>query len=184
MIPRLTRRLRVILATTKRAVWARDGNSTIEFVIWFPFFMLLFFTSFELSIYGMRSMLLERAVDLKVRELRLGISRPADAEAFKKALCEETLLLKNCMKEATIDVSRVDSQNWNLPTDGIACADRAQEIFPDDIYNAGGGGDLMLLRVCVAKDPFFGTTPFVMGLPRDASGAVMLTAVSTYVNEP
>ncbi len=165
---------------------ARDGNTTIEFVLWFPFFLTLFLTSFELSIYGMRSMMLERAVDVNVRGMRLGTNRPEDMTVLKKNICEDTILFHDCEREMTIDVRKIDGVGWTLPTGPIECVDRANDYKqPDNVeYGPGGGGDLLLIRVCVKKDPFFFTTPYVMGLPRDKSGAVAIVAMSTYVNEP
>ncbi|WP_289041498.1 TadE/TadG family type IV pilus assembly protein [uncultured Aliiroseovarius sp.] len=165
---------------------ARDGNATIEFVMWFPLFLTLFLTSFELSIYGMRSMMLERAVDLNVRGMRLGNKRPNTVDEFKLNVCNETILLGDCLREISVDVRRIDTTSWALPTDAIGCVDRTQDYKdPENVeYGPGGSGDLLLIRVCVNKSPFFGTTPWVMGLPRDPSGGVSIVALSTYVNEP
>lgn len=171
-----------------RKLWQRfestDGSSTIEFVLWFPFFMMLFFTSFELSYYGLRSVSLERALDLNVREMRLGISRPDNLDEFKQNVCDEVMLFRNCMDEISIDLRIIDDAGWALPGGVIPCVDRAEDIKPLTTYAPGGSGDLVLVRVCVVKDPFFGTTPWVMGLPRDPSGGIAIAAVSTYVNEP
>ncbi len=168
----------------QRWLRASEGSSTIEFVLWFPLFMTIFLTSFELSFYGMRSVMLERALDLNIRGLRLGNGRPTTLEEFKQNICDETLLFYNCMDEISVDLRRIDQAGWTFPTGAIPCVDRAEEIKPLTEYSTGGGGDLMLVRVCVVKDPFFSTTPFVMGLPRDPSGGVAIAAVSSYVNEP
>lgn len=176
--------MKQVLQTYWRRLRASDGSSTVEFVIWFPLFMTLFLTSFELSFYGMRSMMLERALDMTVRDLRLGISRPANIEDFKEKVCEKTLLFRNCKDEISLDLRLVDQLSWNLPQGPIPCVDRANDLKPATSYAPGGGGDLLLVRACLIRDPFFGTTPYVMGLPRDESGGVSIVAVSTYVNEP
>lgn len=176
--------MKQVLQTYWRRLRANDGSSTVEFVIWFPLFMTLFLTSFELSFYGMRSMMLERALDMTVRDLRLGIGRPENLEQFKEKVCEKTILFQNCQNEISLDLQQVDQLSWNLPQGNIPCVDRAQGLKPATTYAPGGGGDLNLVRACLVRDPFFPTTPLVMGLPRDASGAVKIVAVSTYVNEP
>ncbi|MCK0170535.1 pilus assembly protein [Aliiroseovarius sp. S1123] len=173
-------------ARASEKVWWRDqtGSATIEFVLWFPLFMTLFLTSFELSYYGMRSVLLERAVDMTVREMRLGISRPQNTQEFKTRVCEKTLLAGSCAEDLMVELILVNQATWNLPQGNIACIDRNDPMQPLPAFGTGGGGDLMLLRVCWLKRPFFATTPYVMGLPRDANGEIALSAVSTYVNEP
>ncbi|MCK8462523.1 pilus assembly protein [Aliiroseovarius sp. S1339] len=178
--------MKQVLRKYFRSMRATDGSSTIEFVIWFPLFMTLFLTSFELTFYGMRSVLLERAVDLNVRGMRLGTKRPDNIQELKENICEETMLFSDCERELTVDVRRINTLSWNLPTGPIPCVDRADDFKPPEniVYGPGGGGDLLLIRACMVSNPFFSTTPFVMGLPRDVSGGVSLVAVSTYVNEP
>lgn len=148
--------------------------------------MLLFLTSFELTFYGFRSVFLERAVDMQVRELRLG-QRPAGLVALKKEICEKILVsFGNCEKELTVDIRPIDTATWNVPRGPLPCVDRADGYKePDDVtFGPGGAGDLLLIRACFLTDPLFATTPYVMGLPRDKSGGIALVAVSTYVNEP
>ena len=178
--------MKQVLQKYLRFLRTTDGSSTIEFVIWFPLFITLFLTSFELTYYGMRSVLLERAVDLNVRGMRLGTKRPDNLAELKKNICNETLLFSDCERELTVDVRLINSLSWNLPTGPLPCVDRGDDYKqPDDVvYGPGGGGDLLLIRACMVSNPFFASTPFVMGLPRDETGGVALVAVSTYVNEP
>ncbi|WP_424940158.1 TadE/TadG family type IV pilus assembly protein [Aliiroseovarius sp. S253] len=182
----MTRNKNTFRARASRLMWWRDqsGSSTVEFVIWFPLFMTLFLTSFELSYYGLRSVFLERAVDMTVREMRLGISRPQNTGEFKTQVCEKTLLEGACEEDLMVELILVDQSTWSLPTGSISCIDRNDPMQPLPAFGGGGSGDLMLLRVCWLKRPFFATTPLVMGLPRDVNGEIALSAVSTYVNEP
>lgn len=173
-------------ARVKRMMWWRDqrGSSTVEFVIWFPFFMTLFLTSFELSFYGLRSAFLERAVDVTVRDLRLGAAGVQDTAAFKTRVCENMLIKGTCEQDVAVELTIIDPSSWTFPSGAVKCIDRNDPLWEDPVYGQGGGGDLMLLRVCWQKRPFFPTTPLVMGLPRDPDGEIALIAMSTYVNEP
>lgn len=154
--------------------------------MWFPFYLLLFLTSFELTYYGFRSVFLERAVDMQVRGLRLG-QRPPTLVALKKEICDKILIsFGDCEKELTVDIRPISTTTWDVPKGPLPCVDRADSYKqPEDVvFGPGGAGDLLLLRACFVTDPLFATTPFVMGLPRDKSGGVALVAVTTYVNEP
>ncbi len=51
-------------------------------------------------------------------------------------------------------------------------------------FNLGGENEIMLVRACAVLNPFFGTSKLVMRMPQDDSGGVVLTAASTFVNEP
>jgi Flp pilus assembly protein TadG len=161
-----------------------QGSSTVEFILWFPIFILLFLTSFELSFFGMRMVLLERAVDLSVRDLRLGIIRPANHTQFKEEICNNAMLFSDCVNAIALDLQVIDTADWQLPWGRVDCVDRENDITPHTSLARGQAYEMMLVRPCIVVDPFFASTPFVLGMPRDASGGVSLVTTSTYVNEP
>ncbi|SMR72787.1 TadE-like protein [Aliiroseovarius halocynthiae] len=162
------------------------GSSTIEFVIWFPLYLTLFLMSFELTYFGFRTVLLDRAIDLQVRGLRLGTVRPSEVDDLKKTICEKGLIFDDCEKSLTIEMRRIDQVAWSMPTVSRVCVDRNDDFKPpEDVeYGPGGAGDLLLLRACLVADPFFQTTPWILGLPLDPSGGVAISATTTFVNEP
>ena len=61
----------------RRAFRFENGAASVEFVIVFPFFFGVFISSFEIGMMNIRALLLERATDLVVREIRLN-SGPGD----------------------------------------------------------------------------------------------------------
>lgn len=165
--------------------WRReDGVASVEFVILFPAIMTIFFSSFEVSIYLLRATLLERALDLNVRELRLGRLTPATPEQLKKQVCNDTLIFKDCPNAIAIELTTIDTNTWNLPPEQMVCVDRDENIAPAVEVSFGQVNDLMMVRACAVLDPFFGTTPLVMDLPLDPSGGYIVAAASTFVNEP
>lgn len=181
----------------KGAAFGEDGNATIEFVILFPLIMFIFLSSFEVSIYLTRAVLLDRALDLNVRLLRLGSLEiegwdPADGQPtseqlqteFKRRVCQDSLIFSDCPNAIMIELTRVSTQTWNLPSGRMVCVDRDEDVQPVVDFNFGGQNDLMLVRACTVLDPFFGTTPFVMELPVDNTGGYIVAAASTFVNEP
>ena len=174
-----------LIQRLKRAAKREDGSSTIEFVILFPAIMTIFLSAFEVSIYLTRTVLLESSLDVNIRALRLGSLEPATHEELKRRVCEDALIFKDCPSAVLIELTPVSTVNWNLPAGNIRCVDRRDNVEPVTApYNAGLANDLMVLRACAVLDPFFGTTPLVMDLPKDASGGVSVVAVSTFVNEP
>jgi len=172
------------MKSLKKAFTREDGSATIEFVILFPAIMTLFFSAFEVGIYLTRSVMLDRAVDLNVRLLRLGTLEPATQDELKKRICDDALIFKGCPNSILVELREISTENWDMPDTGIACVDRDEDIQPAVEFNFGRRNEVMLVRACAVLDPFFGTTPFVMDLPQDASGAHMITAMSTFVNEP
>ncbi len=49
-----------------------DGTATIPFLLFLPFFMMLVISSLEMGMLMLRHVMLERALDMSVRDLRLG----------------------------------------------------------------------------------------------------------------
>ncbi|GGD40977.1 TadE/TadG family type IV pilus assembly protein [Sinisalibacter lacisalsi] len=172
------------MKSLKKAFKREDGSATIEFVILFPAILTLFFSAFEVSIYLTRSVMLERAVDLNVRLLRLGTLEPATQDELKRRICEDTLIFRDCPNAIMVELREISTDSWQMPDTGLVCVDREEEVQPAVTFNFGRRNEVMLVRACAVLNPFFGTTPFVMDLPRDPSGGHMITAVSTFVNEP
>lgn len=161
-----------------------DGNATIEFVILFPAVLTLFLSSFEVGYFLVRTVLLDRAVDLNVRALRLGTMSPPTQAELKRRICNDALILPNCMESLSVELTPISTETWTFPANQIACVDRDEEIQVPTTHNQGLANDLMIVRACVVLDPFFTTTPLVMDMPLDASGGYRISAVSTFVNEP
>jgi Flp pilus assembly protein TadG len=173
-----------IVRRLKRAIARDDGAASIEFVLLFPAIMTLFLTAFEVSVYLVRSMMLERALDLSVRTLRLGDLDPATSDELRQRVCDDALIFADCYNSMMIELTRVPTDTWTLPASNVTCVERDEEIQPVVDFNLGSANDVMIVRACAVLDPFFGTTPLVLELPKDASGGVQIIASSTFVNEP
>lgn len=173
-----------ILRWMRQAVFGDGGNATIEFVILFPAIMTIFLSAFEVSIYLTRSVMLDRAVDLNVRALRLGTLEPATADELKRRVCRDAMIFSNCMDAMMIELTEVRTDTWTLPSEDVACVDRSKEIQPKVGFTVGAGSDVMIVRACAVLDPFFGSTALVMDMPLDVSGGYQIISASTFVNEP
>lgn len=163
---------------------AEDGNPTVEFVIIFPVFMSFLFMGIESGLMLTRQIMLERAVDIAVRDLRIGTWTNPTHEDLKQRICENGIVLKNCDRHLVMELRRVSMETWDFPGQPPACVDRREEIAPVTTLTTGGGNDMMLLRACMVVDPLFPTTRWGLQLPLDASGGFQLFAFSAFVNEP
>jgi len=172
------------ISAPKRWLRREDGSATIEFVLLFPLIMYIFLSSIEVGVYLMRAVLLDRAVDINVRALRLGTLSPMTSEELRSRICEDAMVLSDCETSMTIELVPISTSSWSFPAPQMTCVDRDSEIDPVVEFNGGGQNDIMLVRACVVADPFFNTTPLVMDLPLDASGGYAIAATSTFVNEP
>ncbi len=171
-----------------------DGNMTVEFVIVLPMIFSIFMMSFESGLLMMRSVMLERAVDMTMRELRLGqIANPTAVE-LKTRICNRTVIINNCMPSIRIEMLPVNMNVWNMPTAIPGCVDRTQTVQPPETYNPGGQHELMLTRVCVLQRAIFptlGLSDTFVGLGEGITnnqpgglGEYGLIVMSSFVNEP
>ena len=170
--------------------WRKDetGTATVEFAIVSPLFFMLLLMGSESGILMTRQVLLERATDIAVRDLRLGrINAPTDAQRLaliRQRICDNTVMIANCDTNLLLDLQPVDTAVWNFPATPVACVDRANNIAPVTTVQPGGANTLMMIRACVIVDPIFPTSRWGLNLPLDASGGYQMFATSSYVNEP
>ncbi|MFM2388565.1 MAG: hypothetical protein RLZZ437_120 [Pseudomonadota bacterium] len=187
MIRSLSRRLRAFRRQ-------EDGNMTAEFVVVLPMIFGIFMMSFESGLLMMRSVMLERAVDMTMRELRLGMIANPTSATLKTRICGETVIIKDCVSSIRIEMLPVDMAVWNMPTGAPGCVDRTQAVQPPEAYNPGGQHELMLTRVCVLQkaifptlglgDTFIGIGKGLTDNQPGTSGEYGLIVMSSFVNEP
>lgn len=161
-----------------------DGTAAMEFVVVIPILIAVFMASFESGLLMTRSIMLEQSVDMTMRELRLGHYTLPDANLLKKEICKRTVIFKDCEQNIMIEMTRVNTANWQLPSSGVQCIDRSEEIQPVTALQIGQQNDIMMVRVCVVQDALFPTTGVGLGLPKDGSGGYGVVAVSAFVTEP
>ncbi len=161
-----------------------DGTASVEFVMAVPVLLLVFVSSFENGLLMTRSIMLDQAVERTMRELRLGrLTNPTPA-SLKSEICSRTVILHDCSTSLTLEMVRINTTNWNLPSTAVTCRDRSQTMVPVTTLEIGQQNDIMLLRACIAQDAIFPTVGLGMLLPKDGNGGYYLTSVATFVTEP
>jgi len=161
-----------------------DGNATIEFVLLFPAFMTFFLMSFETGMVLIRGVMLDRATDIAMRELRLGTLSPMTKDGLKAEICRNSVLIPNCSQSLLVELRPVSTTTWNLPSGSATCVDRTAKVQPVLDFVAGSSNELMMVRACAVFDPFFPTTGLAAPVKLDQSGAYALVSTSAFVNEP
>lgn len=164
------------------------GNSTVEFVILFPMFIALLLSSVELGMITIRHSMLERGVDMAVRDVRLGTGNmQADQlghNALKTAICDYAMYLPDCENNLKLEMISLDLRTAvNFPND-VDCVDVAEASNPVRSFTAGQANELMLLQVCAVFSPLFPTSTFGDALEKDGSGMATMYTMSAFVQEP
>ena len=173
-----------LLRRFRRFRRAQDGATTIEFVIWFPFFFVLVCSSIESGLMMTRHVMLERGLDMTVRGLRLGFWAAPSHDDIKRAICDGAVIIPNCSASLSVELTPVSTDTWVLPAGAVTCTDQSADVQPVTQLVPGISNELMMIRVCSKFSPFFPATGLGMNLPKDGAGAYALVSVSAFVNEP
>lgn len=162
-----------------------DGSASIEFVFLFPLFVSLLLMSIETGTYMARHVMLDRSVDLAVRELRLGTSTPPTFQELKTQICDNTILVTDCDGTIQIEMQPVDTVTWVGLSGPPKCRDVTSSIDPFDAtsYNTGLENEIIMIQVCALVRPFFPTTTLGLGLV-SMGDRYAIVVKSSFVNEP
>jgi Flp pilus assembly protein TadG len=170
--------------------WRDDesGVATVEFAIVSPVFFTLLLMGAESGLLMTRQVLMERATDIAVRDLRLGrMTAPTSAELhglIRERICQNTVMINDCGTNLLLDLQPVDTAVWDFPATRTECVDRVNNVAPLTTVQPGGAGTMMLMRACVIVDPIFPTSRWGLNLTLDPSGGYQMFAVTSFVNEP
>lgn len=168
----------------KRFIRSEKGVASVEFVLVAPFYITVFLSSFELAMMNIRAVMLERATDIVVRDLRLGKVDEPSYDQVVNAICSLTFVVPDCDNTIRIEMRPVDPADWEPLGDDVECVRREEEIQPDVTFENGQQNNMMLLRVCAVFDPFYPTIGVGRSMPKEESGGYIVSASSAFVNEP
>ena len=169
---------------------SEDGTATIEFVLLFPVFIFLFLMGFEAGYYMVRTVMLERAVDLAVRDVRLGNGNIPQYTHLKANICAQAGIIPDCMNSIQVDMREIDAVpggTTEVRGDAV-CNDKTKDAAFNEsntYYDVGSSNNVMMLRVCAMTEPLFPTTGIGLGMrANEDSTDVAIVATSIFVNEP
>ncbi len=171
------------------------GTATIEFVMIVPIVLLIFMASVESSLYMARYVMLERSVDIVVRDIRLGRLDDLTHTQLKRRICQTSALVsstQDCVDSMLIWMQPINTADFAMVAPPRRCVDRSEPIDPLDPqpsnteFDYGSDNDIMLMRICLKERPMFPTSVIGAGLIADGEGDgnYALQATTVFVNEP
>lgn len=174
-----------------RRARSEDGTATIEFVIVVPIVMTIFVASVEAGFYMTKHALMERGLDLVMRDIRLGHVGTFGENKLRKLICDATPILSDCESTLMVEMRPVSTSTFDIPDDPPTCINRGEETKVDDKVEGGVSDEIMIIRICVVQDPMFPSTGIGLQLRkngqggwRDAHGGYQMATASVFVNEP
>ncbi len=176
--------------TTHKTSWLRrfrrseDGSASIEFVLYFTVIFFVLAAAVEIAYMNLRHSMLERSVDLSVRDIRLSTGHIPDYAEVRDTICEEARIIDECADNLRLEMVQVDPRGFaGMPT-GTDCSNAAEDPRPVRNFVHGQDNQLMLLRACMKFRPIFPTTGLGAELNLDDEGYAQLVVTSAFVQEP
>jgi Flp pilus assembly protein TadG len=162
----------------------RSGATAIEFAILAPMFLATLFSVFEVGWLATKSNLLDRALDMTVRQMRIGsATAPTTQAQMKSMICSYMYLVSNCTSALTVEMTKITTAA-DFPSASAICLDRGSGISPVVSFTLGGRSDIVYVRACLVSDalmPFFG---IALNFHKDSRGGYSIVAASAFMNEP
>jgi len=177
----------------RRFLADETGTASIELLYVLVPTMLLFMGSFESSLFMIRHVMLERSVDIVVRDIRLGNLDGLTHAELKELICDTSALVHSvdtCVESMWIWMQPIDTANFDMLAPPHACVDRSEEFNPllvptGDEFAFGADNEIMLMRICLKEEPMFPTSALGASMIRDETdGSYALIATTVFVNEP
>lgn len=171
---------------TRLRRFGRDqaGSATLDFVLMLPAVMLIFTSSYEAGVLSTRHVMLERGLDVAVRDVRIGRIPSPSHDSLVARICDVASIIPNCQNNVRLEMMPRDPRAWVDPGNSVMCVDRAEVGPPVLNFNPGLNNELMVLRACALFDPMIPTNGLGKEIPKESGGAYALTATSAYVMEP
>ena len=168
----------------RRLLRDTSGTATVEFVLVVPIFISLIMMSIELGFVTLRHTMLERGLDIAVRDIRLGTGTAPQHDQIKKIICDNALIIADCENSLRLEMRPTDIRNYTPLSDVPDCTDAANPAKPVKQWTPGQQNQLVLMRACLKYNPLFPKEALGSALDKDSSGQAVTVAMTAFVQEP
>jgi len=162
------------------------GSAAVEFVLVFPVMATMIVMTLELGFITLRQTMLERGLDMAVREVRLGTGTTIEHDDVKDLVCENSMIFVDCENKLYLEMVNSDPRSF-VPLHPIAlCTDQTVDsaIRPVRSFTPGQANDVVMMRACLNYAPLFPEALLAGLLAQDSDGDAAIIAVTAFVQEP
>lgn len=161
-----------------------QGSATIEFVLYFSVLFVILAAAIELANINLRHAMLERAVEVAVRDIRLSTGEVPTFQEVRTKICEEAQVLDECESNLMLEMKQVTPTNFASLPEAPDCINSQQDPRPVRQFEPGQDNELMLIRACLKYNPVLPTAPLAAAIDTDDDGYAKLIVRSAFVQEP
>jgi hypothetical protein len=156
----------------------------IPFALWSPIFMMIMISTIELGTMTIRHTALERALDLTVRDVRLGTGTEWKHDDLKDSICKYADILPRCQTTMNLEMIKLDMRAFNEPDYYPDCVDISADTQSQRTFQNGEANEVVFLRACYKYEPFTPVGYLGGAMMVDREGYTALIASSAFVLEP
>ena len=168
----------------RRFCGTQSGSVTVEFVLLFPAALYILLMSCEVGLWNTRELMLRRATNLVIREVRLTTGAPPSYEEMKQAICERSIFTDGCMENLRVEMRALPISAWSNVTGPAQCIDHEEDVDPLDGFKPGQQNELMIVRVCRLFDPIMPGGGFGNKVAENSENEYGVRVTSAFVTEP
>ena len=160
-----------------------SASATIEFVMLIPIVIWIVFSVLEAGWLMTQKTMLNRGVNMAVRDLRIGATPNPTHATIKTDICNYAGILRNCQTALHLEMVGFDNP---ISSAAATCVDRSTAVEPVVNWLLGSRTvpEVMILRACFVVDPLIPGAGMGALLPTDSTGAFHMVSYSSFVNEP
>lgn len=130
-----------------------------------------------------QTIMLDRALDTTIRDLRIGLVANPTLASVRTRVCGNAVVLFDCDKTLALEFIPIKS-DADYPSDADRCVDRSSKVAPVLRFDPGARSQTVFVRACFVVDPLTPGLGLGMALPKDSTGGYRLVAKSAFANEP
>ena len=182
--------MRSLINQIRHLIRDESGSATIEFVMVVPVYISLLVMSVELGLVTMRHALLQRGLDIAIREVRLGTGEFADLpqdefhNRIRQSVCNNSHFIRNCFGDLVLEMTPRNIRAFSAFDGDAECVDRTTDVDPSIKFEPGVENELVIVRACLAYDPL--VPGALLGSALNANGSIQprIIATTAFVQEP
>lgn len=130
------------------------GVTTVEFLVALPLLLTVVAYTMDLGLLMVRNAILEQAVDLSVRDIRLGLAAANDYEGLRDRICQNAPIVQNCDSQLKVQLNAMSPYAWNDPGRVPDCASlKTITSTGTPVFDTANRNQLVVLRACAVVDP-------------------------------
>lgn len=114
---------------------------------------MVFLSSFDAYILLTRQVMLERAVDIVVRDIRLEKPKTQTQRQLTSRICERGRILPDCRQNLLVEMTEIEAPLYAMLETEAPCVNQLTSIVPPANLTANRTGKMILLRACYSVEP-------------------------------